>query len=92
MKVEKRDTHTTILLNREELLTLCRPGAGADTCIWAVVGEEGFECLFYNRHEGVNLEGETLHERWLAGKTVAKRDGCDEVRALDIHSTSKNGG
>ena len=68
-----------ILLDREEAIELCRPGAGADTCIWLVVGEKGFECLYFNRAEGRNLYGETLEEQWKAGKTVAKRDGCTRV-------------
>ncbi len=70
-----------IQLDIEEVKKLCRPGAGADTCIWLVVGAGGFECLYYHR-EDHNLEGETLEQRWKAGKTVAKRDGCDVVRAL----------
>ena len=73
-----------ISLTREEAMRLCRPGAGADTCIWLVVGKEGFECLYYRRNEGHNLIGETLEERWKKGFTVAKRDGCDEVRELSI--------
>ncbi|GAI20978.1 unnamed protein product [marine sediment metagenome] len=73
-----------ISLDREEALKLCRPGAGADTCIWLVVGGNGFECLYYNRKEGLNLEGETLEERWKKGLTVAKRDGCNVVRRLEL--------
>ena len=68
-----------ILLDKDEVMELCRPGADADTCIWLVAGAEGFECLYFNRAEGRNLKGETLEERWKAGKTVAKRDGCDMV-------------
>ena len=71
-----------ILLDKEEVKRLCRPGAGADTCIWLVMGQDGFECLYFNRAEGRNLEGETLEERWKAGRTVAKRDGCEEIRAF----------
>lgn len=67
-----------ILLGKEELMELCRPGAGADTCIWLVSGDKGFECLYFNR-EARNLLGETLEERLKAGKTVAKRDGCQKV-------------
>lgn len=68
-----------ILLDKEEVRELCRPGAGADTCIWLVSGDEGLECLYFNRAEGRNLYGETLEKRWKAGKTVAKRDGCRMV-------------
>jgi len=74
----------TISLDREEALKLCQPGAGADTCIWLVVSGNGFECLYYNRKEGRNLEGETLEERWKKGLTVAKRDGCNVVRRLKL--------
>jgi len=69
----------TIYLDIEEVKKLCRPGAGADTCIWLVVGKDGFECLYYDRNTGRNLLGETLEERWKKGFTVAKRDGCDEI-------------
>ncbi|GAJ05584.1 unnamed protein product, partial [marine sediment metagenome] len=39
---------------------------------------EGFECLYYNRR-AVSLTGEILEDRWKAGLTVAKRDGCEEI-------------
>ncbi|GAJ24049.1 unnamed protein product [marine sediment metagenome] len=65
-------------------MKLCRPGAAADTCIWLVVGKGGFSCIYYNRKEGRNLEGETLEERWKKGLTVAKRDGCNVVRSLEL--------
>lgn len=70
----------TIHLTKEEVFELCKPGEGANTCIWLVVSGEGFECLYYNRSEGRNLMGETLEERWKAGLTVAKRDGCEKVK------------
>ena len=68
-------------LDKDEVDKLCRPGAGADTCIWLVVSGEGFECLYYNRR-AVSLTGEILEDRWKAGLTVAKRDGCDVVKSL----------
>ena len=68
-----------ILLEKHEVQVLCLPGMGAVTCVWLVTGEEGFECLYFNRSADVNLEGETLEERWKAGKTVANRDGCTTV-------------
>jgi len=70
-----------IQLDIEEVKRLCRPGEGADTCIWLVASGEGFECLYYNR-EAVSLTGERLVDRWEAGLTVAKRDGCEEVKQL----------
>jgi len=69
-------------LSREEVKKLCQPGEGADTCIWLVVGGEGFECLYFNRR-AVSLTGEILEERWRKGLTVAKRDGCDVIRAVE---------
>ncbi|GAI64872.1 unnamed protein product [marine sediment metagenome] len=53
------------------------------TRIWLVVSGEGFECLNYNRN-AVSLTGERLDERWRKGLTVAKRDGCDEIREFNI--------
>lgn len=70
-----------IQLDIEEVKKLCRPGFGADTCIWLVVSGEGFECLYYNRR-AVSLTGEILEERWQKGLTVAKRDGCEEIKKL----------
>ena len=78
-----------ILLDKEEAINICKLGQGADCCIWLVVGDKGFECLYFSRAEGRNLEGETLEQRWLAGKTVAKRDGCDMV--LDFINGIKKG-
>jgi len=72
-----------IQLDIEEVKTLCRPGEGADTCIWLVVGK-GFECLYFNRR-AVSLTGEILEERWRKGLTVAKRDGCEVIRALESY-------
>ena len=67
------------ILERDEVEKLCRIGAGADTCIWLVWGENNFECLFFNRRVPA-ITGEILEDRWKAGLTVAKRDGCDEIR------------
>lgn len=83
MKTKSIGGKSLILLEKEEAMRLCRPGAGPDTCIWLVMGEHGFECLYYNRDEGRNLLGETLEERWKKGLTVAKRDGCDEIKGGD---------
>jgi len=71
-----------IQLDIEEVKRLCRPGAGADTCIWLVVGGEGLECLYYNRG-AVSLTGERLDERWRKGLTVAKRDGCNVIKVFE---------
>ena len=71
-----------ISLDDEEVKQLCRPGAGADTCIWLVMGTEGWECLYFCR-DAPNLEGETLRQRWETGQTVAKRDRCPELEAME---------
>lgn len=75
MKVVTQDEHTTIFLTREEVLEFCRPGEGENTCIWLVVGGEGFECTYFNRPTA-------LLKRWVRGQTVAKRDGCKTVKAM----------
>lgn len=80
MKAEIHDGYTSISPTIEEVKELCRPGEGADTCIWLAVGPNGFECLYYNRG-GKSLAGGTLEERWKRGLTVAKRDGCSKVRS-----------
>lgn len=81
MRIEDHDDHKEIFLTNEEVMELCKPGEGANTCIWLVMGK-GWECLYYWRNEGRNLIGETLEERWKAGKTVAKRDGCAKIKEI----------
>ena len=66
-----------IRLDAEEVKKLCRPGEGADTCIWVMADQDGLCCGYYNRHP-------VLVRRWKAGHTVAKRDGCDVVKALNL--------
>ena len=79
MKAIIHDYYTEIFPTNEEVKQYCGIGQGADCCIWLVMGSK-WECLYYNRSRGRNLVGETLEERWQAGKTVAKRDGCDKVK------------
>ena len=67
---------TDIYLSAQELKEFCKLGQGADTCIWAVAGTKGFQCSYYNKNSD-------LMDRWKQGDTVAKRDGCDKVRAFD---------
>ncbi len=81
MKIRIVEGKPLISLEKEEMMRLCRPGAGPDTCIWLVVGNDGFECLFFCR-DVPNLLGEALRERWESGKTVAKRDGCPEIESM----------
>lgn len=81
MRVEDHDDHKEIFLTRLEALELCKLGQGEDTCVWLAVGANGLECLYFNRG-GITLTGETLEERWKAGKTVAKRDGCVKIKEI----------
>ena len=83
MRIVKKPGHTDILLETEEVMRLCRPGFGADTCIWLVVGQNGFECIYYNG-DVPNLLGETIRQRWQKGLTVAKRDGCEEIGKVEV--------
>ena len=73
----KTKEDNTILLDKDEFIKLCKPGEGDNTCIWLLVGTEGFECRYYNRPTG-------LVSRWRQGYTVAKRDGCEEVKRLGL--------
>jgi len=72
MKAIVGGCRTDILLSGEEFKEYCKPGEGENTCIWAVVGANGFECCYYNKPI-------SLLRRWEEGQTVAKRDGCDKV-------------
>ena len=68
MKAIVHDWHTDFYPTSEEVKTHCRPGAGADTCIWLCVGSDGFECLAYNKPA-------SLIDRLRKGETNAKREG-----------------
>lgn len=83
MKAIIHPDYTEIFPSNEEVKQHCGIGQGADCCIWLVMGSQ-WECLYYNRVRGHNLEGETLEGRWKAGKTVAKRDGCDKVKNFAV--------
>jgi len=83
VRIVKKPGHTDILLEIEEVHRLCRPGFGADTCIWLVVGQNGFECIYY-KGDVPNLLGETIRQRWQKGLTVAKRDGCEEIGTVNV--------
>ncbi len=68
-----------ILVSDEDAKNTCKIGQGADCCIWLVMGTEGFECLYHEKH-AMSLTGDTLYKRWKSGLTVAKRDGCDRMK------------
>lgn len=81
---------TDLYPTHEEVKELCRPGQGADTCIWLMMGADGWFCGYYNR-QGISLTGETLEDRWQKGLTVAKRDGCDKVKNIPWEKFDKTG-
>lgn len=64
---------TDIYPTDEEVKTLCKPGQGADTCVWLLMAPTGWECSCLNKPI-------SLLERSRRGETVAKRDGCDKVK------------
>ena len=64
-------------LTKEEVLELCKPGAGSDTCIWLMVGPKGFDCHYFARPTA-------LCRRWIDGQTVAKRNGCELVKSKKL--------
>lgn len=64
---------TDIFPTNDEVMLLCTPGQGAETCVWLMMGGDGWFCAFYNRPHA-------LIERWKDGHTNAKRDGCDRVK------------
>jgi len=72
MEVKVSDWHTDIIPTDEEVKRLCKPGAGADTCIWLVMSPKGWECV-------LNHKPHALVDRFLKGETTAKRDGCKEA-------------
>jgi len=76
MKAVIGDYQTNIYLSGDEFKEYCKPGEGENTCIWALVGANGFECCYYNRPY-------PLVKRWRDGFTVAKRDGCGKVIEFD---------
>jgi hypothetical protein len=73
MEVKVYAWHTEVFPTDEEVKQLCRPGEGADTCVWLVMSPKGWECTDSNRPHA-------LLDRWSEGKTSAKRDGCEEAR------------
>ena len=72
MKAKVYDWYTDIFPTNDDIDKLCKPGQGANTCIWLLVAPTGFECCSKHRPKA-------LLDRLEAGNTVAKRDGCDKV-------------
>jgi len=82
MKAIVEDFYTTIFPTTDEIKELCRPGEGANTCVWLVAGIKGFECLLHNKPH-------PLLKRWQEGLTVAKRDGCEKARQCSLFVLGK---
>ena len=77
MKQSEEQGAIVFKLTREEVLELCKPGAGQDTCIWLLVGPNGFDCHYFARPTA-------LCRRWIDGQTVAKRNGCELVKSKKL--------
>ncbi len=76
MKAIVYDQYTDCFPSEEEIKLFCCPGEGDNTCIWLIASEKGFGCCYHHR-PGV------LIDRFMAGKTNAKRDGCDKMKNFD---------
>ena len=74
MRAIVHDFHTEVFPNKDEIDRLCKIGHGADTCIFLLVGPDGFECHGLNK-----MPIWSLIERARRGETNAQREGCDEV-------------
>ena len=83
MKVIVSDWHTDIFPTDEEVKEHCKIGAGKDTCIWLLMGPDGWECCCLHRPH-------SLMSRWEKGETVAKRDGCEKVQNFSPMDASIN--
>lgn len=73
MKALVKDFSTDIVPTDEEVRELCKPGQGADTCSWLIMGANGFECCCHNKPHA-------LLDRRSKGQMIAMRDGCDKVK------------
>ncbi len=75
MKAIINDSQIRCYPTGDEVSELCRPGAGADTCIWLTMRENGLECVYFIRPSA-------LEEMWRDGETTAKRDGCEKMKTF----------
>lgn len=72
------EAHTQIFPTNDEVKVLCKPGAGADTCILLTMGCDGWECHGLNRQPIWSVI-----ERARRGETGAQREGCKEVEDIN---------
>lgn len=66
--------HTQVFPTDEEVLRLCKPGCGADTCIFLTMSPDGWECHGLNK-----MPIYSMIERAERGETNAQRQGCEQV-------------
>ncbi len=74
MKAIVHGFHTEIFPSKEDTDSLCKIGQGRDTCIFLLLGPEGFEC--HGLNQGPIM---FLIERARRGGTSAQREGCETV-------------
>jgi len=75
MKVNVHSWYTDIVLTFDEVMNLCNPGAGDDTCIFLVGSCEGFQCAYFN--------GPSIPSHMYEGEGNAKRQGCEFVKNIE---------
>jgi len=76
-KIEVFEWHAEIKLSDTEVKELCKPGDGANTCSWLVAGTDGFKCCCLHKPHA-------LLDRHEKKEMTALRDGCDEVKGLNM--------
>lgn len=75
IEVTKTANGVEIILDKEDVLSLCHPGQEDKSCLWLAVGNKGFQCTLSSRPFD-------LLDRYRKGLTISKRDGCDKVREM----------
>jgi len=73
------------LISKEQLYKVCKPGQGANTCRYIVVGAEGFECAKHTSLRGTIDKRTDMH---------AKGDNCiglGKVKFCKCGSILENG-
>ena len=73
MKAIVHSWYTDVFPTDEEVKEICKPGAGADTCSWLLMGPNGWECCCLNKNHSIVNRREK-------GEMIAMRDGCEKVK------------
>jgi len=81
MKVYVDAWGTEVTPNDQDVETECRPGSGADTCVYLVVSNLGFQCK-YNQYQFTFALEERLKT------SISQRKGCQRV--IDWHKQEGN--